>query len=707
MANFDQFFNQLMQAEGGYANNPFDRGGETFAGVSSKYFPRDVANLKLISQSGRDTTPYLRDFYKREFWDKSGAENVPEEMRLAYADTAVNSGIGTAKRMLGESGSLEDLLDNRQQFVNQIVANDPTQAEFQEGWENRIEGLRENPSITLSEDAGEGSFDLELPDGTILQGVPVGTSKAQITDMLSKQGYDVSLLQPEEMSASETAASKDDFFSRLQADLDKRTEQGLATQARDEAGEQSGLSTGIQQAGLAAGLGFDVMGNALTSGFRALPDIVENPIREGLSAIGGAVADSSVAEGIERSGLPALISRGVEGYQRFSEENPVAAANIGSLGNIAMMAAPVKAKPKAGSKGQSLFSRGAEKVSEGANNLATKLDDAAKAQTARQNNKLARELVVPKQTAKQKALEATRTTEQGILGKRVVDLTKEEINMAGELAKLPLNPKKSVLHNLRVVHKNAIDEAKNLKATLAKNEVVFPRKELLSRIKSEKTELVEDLILNGNTARQADIITNNFEKILAKHPSTGSGLLSARKEFDSWLKAKKAKVFTGNSEGAFEIGSRRIRNLANDFLDEKATNVAVKDSLRKQSNLFKSVDVMADKAAAEGSNAVARAVQRITSVVPVRGELMQNISALGLVAGAGTLSAPVAIGLGGLYVTGKAGQLVLSPTGKKVISGLIKKTDEAIKATSDKNIIRNLRADRAALIELAKEEESE
>ncbi|GEM_PF-1871873 len=151
--SFNKAFEHLMQAEGGYANSKHDRGGETFYGISSKYYPNEVRNIKRMVDSGQDPSEYVRGFYKREFWDASGAEDIGNpSLQLAYFDTAVNSGIGKAKELLQNASSTNDFLDKRQEFVNQIIENDPSQAEFQNGWRNRIDGLRESDAPAYSQE---------------------------------------------------------------------------------------------------------------------------------------------------------------------------------------------------------------------------------------------------------------------------------------------------------------------------------------------------------------------------------------------------------------------------------------------------------------------------------------------------------------------------------------------------------------------------
>lgn len=206
MTDFNQFFKGLQNLEGGYANHPNDRGGETFAGVSSKYFPKQVQQLKRMSAAGQDTTPFLKDFYKREFWDKSGAENVPAEVRIAYADTAVNSGIDKAKEILQQSQNRDDFLNKRQGFIDNIVQNDPTQGAFKDGWQNRIDSLRspqgESPtgrSIALPDGRKIALTGNETPEQikalkTKLQ-AKYGQKTEQQADAIPNQGNDMGALK--------------------------------------------------------------------------------------------------------------------------------------------------------------------------------------------------------------------------------------------------------------------------------------------------------------------------------------------------------------------------------------------------------------------------------------------------------------------------------------------------------------------------------
>lgn len=102
--NFDQAFERLIGHEGGFQNSPKDRGNWTGGkqgvgqlkgtkyGVSAMSYPaEDIENL---------TTERAKAIYFRDFWRKAGCEIVPDALRFDLFDTAVNSGVDRAIRLL-------------------------------------------------------------------------------------------------------------------------------------------------------------------------------------------------------------------------------------------------------------------------------------------------------------------------------------------------------------------------------------------------------------------------------------------------------------------------------------------------------------------------------------------------------------------------------------------------------------------------------
>lgn len=87
---FDDAFELLIGHEGGYTNNPDDPGGETKYGISKRAYP----NLAIESLTLYDA----KVIYKRDYWDKLPA--VPSVLSFQLFDVAVNSGVGTAVKLL-------------------------------------------------------------------------------------------------------------------------------------------------------------------------------------------------------------------------------------------------------------------------------------------------------------------------------------------------------------------------------------------------------------------------------------------------------------------------------------------------------------------------------------------------------------------------------------------------------------------------------
>lgn len=102
--SFESAYTATMGVEGGYANNPTDRGGETYRGISRKHwpswngwsvidttknlpdFPGRLAHIQELQAS-------VRSFYEQNFWRQCGADRVESpEVGAVLFDAAVNHG---------------------------------------------------------------------------------------------------------------------------------------------------------------------------------------------------------------------------------------------------------------------------------------------------------------------------------------------------------------------------------------------------------------------------------------------------------------------------------------------------------------------------------------------------------------------------------------------------------------------------------------
>ena len=82
----------VLENEGGYVNDPYDRGCETNWGISKRAYPDlDIANLTLDE---------AKAIYYRDYWRRCKCDKLPDALSVAVLDYAVNSGIKRAVKAL-------------------------------------------------------------------------------------------------------------------------------------------------------------------------------------------------------------------------------------------------------------------------------------------------------------------------------------------------------------------------------------------------------------------------------------------------------------------------------------------------------------------------------------------------------------------------------------------------------------------------------
>lgn len=96
--NFERCFQLLLKDEGGFVNDPKDRGGATNLGVtlgtwsSWVRYPATVEMIKAL------TPDDVRPLYKKNYWDYIKADQLPVGVDYCVFDCAVNSGATRASR---------------------------------------------------------------------------------------------------------------------------------------------------------------------------------------------------------------------------------------------------------------------------------------------------------------------------------------------------------------------------------------------------------------------------------------------------------------------------------------------------------------------------------------------------------------------------------------------------------------------------------
>jgi lysozyme family protein len=151
----------IIRREGGFVDNPADKGGPTFNGVTLKTFSAWLGHQATIEELKHISENDVRSIYTNEFLVAPGFMLIHDErLRSLVLDCSVNHGPQNAVKLLqralgvkddGEFGSVTKqallsanfgqlylrLCAERVRFYGHIVHQNPSQTVFIEGWLNR------------------------------------------------------------------------------------------------------------------------------------------------------------------------------------------------------------------------------------------------------------------------------------------------------------------------------------------------------------------------------------------------------------------------------------------------------------------------------------------------------------------------------------------------------------------------------------------
>mgnify|MGYP003110917709 CR=1 FL=1 len=153
MQTFEEIIEHVLEHEGGYVNDPTDRGGETNFGIAKRFYPSvDIKNL---------TKEQAKKIYHQDYWRPAKCDDVPPRLRHIYFDMCVNFGRSGAVKVLqraanakgaglivdGKIGpktinSLDKVKEGRVRAYRvlkfaKIVIDKPEQEKFWYGWYKR------------------------------------------------------------------------------------------------------------------------------------------------------------------------------------------------------------------------------------------------------------------------------------------------------------------------------------------------------------------------------------------------------------------------------------------------------------------------------------------------------------------------------------------------------------------------------------------
>ena len=101
---FETCLSVVLGFEGGYSNNPNDKGGATNLGITAGTLARaHKAGVVGHNDVKRLTRTEAAAIYRRFYWDPIGGDRLPAPLDLILFDAAVNCGVGAAVKHLQEA----------------------------------------------------------------------------------------------------------------------------------------------------------------------------------------------------------------------------------------------------------------------------------------------------------------------------------------------------------------------------------------------------------------------------------------------------------------------------------------------------------------------------------------------------------------------------------------------------------------------------
>jgi len=170
----EEMITAILRREGGFVNHPNDRGGATKYGVTRKTLSQWLQRPASIQDVRNMTEAQARDIYETRYYVAPRISTLPDMIEPFVFDCSINHGprraiklvqqvvnkagfgpvdvdgvIGPQSRSCIETAChrmqgwfINALVDERINFYDLIIQNNPSQKVFERGWKRRAEEFR-------------------------------------------------------------------------------------------------------------------------------------------------------------------------------------------------------------------------------------------------------------------------------------------------------------------------------------------------------------------------------------------------------------------------------------------------------------------------------------------------------------------------------------------------------------------------------------
>lgn len=168
--SFEKALKFVLEREGGFVDNPYDKGGTTNKGITQVVYDAFRDKNGKPKQSVKAIEDWEVSFiYKIQYWMPSNCDRFSDNLALVVFDSSVNHGVRKACQFLqhvigatedgvwgpksqatleqcletnGEPYVTDKYISTRSDFYDRIVKNNPSQNVFLKGWKNRLDALK-------------------------------------------------------------------------------------------------------------------------------------------------------------------------------------------------------------------------------------------------------------------------------------------------------------------------------------------------------------------------------------------------------------------------------------------------------------------------------------------------------------------------------------------------------------------------------------
>jgi len=136
---FEEIIEVVLKHEGGFVNDPDDKGGATNWGVTQSVYENFIGEKCTAEDIKNMTQLEAEKIYLDMYWKPSRAEQLPPEIRETYFDMVVNHGQGGAVKILQQACNNKRKPDNQIAVDGGIGPNTIKAAANLKDWELMVE----------------------------------------------------------------------------------------------------------------------------------------------------------------------------------------------------------------------------------------------------------------------------------------------------------------------------------------------------------------------------------------------------------------------------------------------------------------------------------------------------------------------------------------------------------------------------------------